>query len=77
MSTAHWQLVQRQHFHGVALTGVDVDLLAGVGVRVPDDQVGRLVGDDGQQVAVLVPPEAGAHAGERDLVSKRRKSFFH
>ena len=44
---------------------------------IPNNQIGRLVGDDGQQVAVLVPPEAGAHAGERDLVSKRRKSLFH
>ena len=44
---------------------------------IPNNQIGRLVGDDGQQVADLVPPEAGAHAGERDLLSKRRKSFFH
>ena len=71
MSTAHWQLVQRQHFHGVALTCVDVDLLAGVGVRVPDDQVGRLVGDDGQQVPVLVPAETGAHPGQGHLESDR------
>ena len=36
-------------------------------MRVPHDQVGRLVGDDGQQVPILVPAEAGAHPGQGHL----------
>jgi hypothetical protein len=39
-------------------------------VGIPNNQIGRLVGDDGQKVAVLVPPEAGAHARQRDLGDK-------
>ena len=37
-------------------------------IRVPDEQIGGLVGDDCEEVPVLVPSEADAHPGEADLV---------
>ena len=38
---------------------------------IPNNQIGRLVGDDGQQVPVLVPAEAGAHPGQGHLESDK------
>ena len=46
--------------------GVEPGCAGGVGV--PDQEVGGLVRDDGQQVAVLVPAEAGAHPGQSELL---------
>ena len=45
-----------------------VQPLAPPGVGVPDEHVGRLVGDDGEEVAVLVPAEADAHARQPHLL---------
>ena len=50
----------------IPLTGIQP--LAPLRVRVPDEEVGGLVRDDGQEVAVLVPPETDAHPGQTDLV---------
>ena len=45
-----------------------VEPLAPPGVGVPDEHVCRLVGDDGEEVSVLVPAEAAAHARQPHLL---------
>lgn len=37
-------------------------------IRVPDEHVGGLVRNNGQQIAVFVPSEAATHSWQSDLV---------